>query len=139
MDTFYPFWTQKGEKYLCSLLNVEPGAFPIGSTDIFHESAVRLVEIIEQQMGRDGYIAVIEFVHKKRWIQSIRFVVLDVPVLMQSVGLSDIGKTLTPIPLYDEVEFYHLFSNLSSSVEVDFRNSCSWGKHELHPFPIRHE
>lgn len=103
METFFPFWNRKGEKYLCSLLNVEPGSFPIGSTDIFHESGIRLVEIAEEDLGRDGYIVIIEFVHKRRWMQTVRFVVLDLPGLMQSVGLSDIGKTLAPVRIYDEL------------------------------------
>ncbi len=108
---YYPYWTTGGSKALCKREMVVKEYVPVGSTDIFDDSAVRIVEICHHPLGKyHQLVAVVELVHRKRWMEILRFAVLDVDKLF-TVLLSD-GESLDQsnsnlqeygIPLYDEL------------------------------------
>jgi hypothetical protein len=147
LPDYFPFWTRNKRKLLSSLYQIPLHCHPVGSADIFTECSVRVIELVEltantiisppdeskteEKMCSTGsnIIAVVEVVHRRRWMNILRLVVLDVPLLVQAMQ----GKRVN-IPVYDEVEWLHM--RRSSAVgdgerEVDFRNTCLWGVHSI--------
>lgn len=145
---YYPYWTPTGLKELCSSEKVPKGYFPVGTTDIFEDAAVRIVEICHHPLGQFyNMVIIIEMVHRKKWMQILRLAVLQVDkffgmVLSNSATSSDhkISQTTRhhinnaeSVALYDEMEFYELCNTKLSNNQkmglylVDFKNCCTWG------------
>ncbi len=109
---YFPYWTPSGGKRLCKSGVVEKEYFPVGSSDILEDTGVRIVEICNHPLGTfNQLVAVVELVHRKKWMEILRFAVLDLDKLF-TVLLSDDGATgpgtndqlqIYGLPLYDEI------------------------------------
>lgn len=102
--SYYPFWNPLGKKKLCSIYHIPTGYLPIPSSSRVKESClpmansfpptnssfyqythVRLVEILEDEMGKQDLIGVVEYVNHLNWLQTVRFLVLDVFELVEAI------------------------------------------------------
>ena len=119
--SYYPFINSFGKKALCSILNVPLRFIPVGPnpSEEFQESRVRIIEIIECDLGIERLVGVLEVVHPRNWQGITRYVVLDIFAVCEALRLTNqlnstidssidpaVRKELPVIELLDEVVSY---------------------------------
>jgi hypothetical protein len=87
---FYPYWTPLGEQELWKMNEVPSDYFPLGTSDIFDDAAVRIVEICDHPLGKfNNLVVMVELVHRKKWMQILRFAILEADVFFAIVLCND--------------------------------------------------
>lgn len=79
---------------------------PVGSIDMFDESFVRVVEVIEDKISDEGLITIVELVHRRSWMNIVRFVIIGIQSVLTLVN----GKAISvhrPLAL----NYHSLISN----------------------------
>ncbi len=86
IEKVQPFWISENQhKIICSSLDAPQiaGLISMCSPDTIHDIGLRVIEIFPSILSDLGVSAVVELVHRQKWVHIVRFVVTDISSLCQ--------------------------------------------------------